>query len=344
MRIISGEDGWASFRTNKAFRWAQHKPKGAVGPSRTGKLAMLPTLVPKFRFDGSETIFTIGSCFARHVEAVLETYGYRFRTRNTENFVTPQECTSPNGFFNKFTTTSMLNEIRWAVSGEPFPESAFTEVDGRWSDGQLPADFASLARAAEIRARVTSIMADAKVADYLVLTLGLVECWHDAETNLYLNGTPTAAAIKKYPGRFNIHVLDYHANMAALEELHERVVAVNPGIRLIVTVSPVPLGATFTGQDIVVANSYSKSTLRAVAGDFAASHDSVDYFPSYEAVTESAPPVAWMDDMIHPRIELVRCVIAHFIKNYGSPEAAAAVDLEGALKNLAAPVKAETVG
>lgn len=344
MRVISGEDAWASFRTNKAFRWGQHSPKDAPAPSRTGKLVMLPRVSPKFRFDAKETIFTIGSCFARHVESVLETYGYRFRTRNPENFVSPEECTSANGFFNKYTTASMLNEIRWAVSGEPFPEAGFTEADGRWSDGQLPANFASLARAKEIRARVSSIMADVRSADYLILTLGLVECWHDAETNLYLNGAPTAGTIKKYPHRFNVHVLDYRANMAALEELHDRVTAVNPGIRLIVTVSPVPLGATFTGEDIVAANSYSKSTLRAVAGDFTAARSTADYFPSYEAVTESSPPATWMDDMIHVRIELVRCVIAHFVKHYGSPEIAALVDLDAVLATLAGAMPFRAAG
>lgn len=336
MRVITGEDAWASIRSNRNYRWARHKPQGKLWPSRTGQLVMLPRLTPKFRFEGGETIFTIGSCFARHVEFVLETYGYRFRTRNPENFVNPDECTSPNGFFNKYTTASMLNEIRWAVSGELFPEAGFTEADGRWSDGQLPADFASLERVREIRARVTSIMSDVRGADFLILTLGLVECWYDAETQLYLNGTPTAGTVKKYPGRFSVHILDYRANMAALEELHDRVTAVNPGIRLIVTVSPVPLAATFTGEDIVVANNYSKSTLRAVASDFTASRPTADYFPSYEAVTESSPVAAWMDDMIHVRIELVRCVIGHFVKHYGSPEVSAAVDLDATLATLAA--------
>ena len=293
MKIISGEEAYRSLRTNKTFRWANHKPDTPPAPSRTRKLALLPRLDPKFTFAAEDKLVTIGSCFARHVESELERYGYRFRTRAPENQVEPDECTSPTGFFNKFTTASMLNEVRWALAGDDFPHAAYTEVNGRWTDGQLPASFATLERAMQIRARVQDILGDIRSAQFLVLTLGLVESWFDSEANVYMNTAPTAGHISKYPGRFHVHVLDYRENMRHLEEIYETVKAANPGLRLIVTVSPVPLGATFTGQDITVANTYSKSTLRAVAGDFCAAREDADYFPSFEAVTESAPPAAW---------------------------------------------------
>jgi hypothetical protein len=47
-------------------------------------------------------------------------------------------------------------------------------------------------------------------------------------------------------------------------------------------VSPVPLGRTFTDDDIVIANGYSKAQLRAVAGQIDAEFDNVIYWPSYE--------------------------------------------------------------
>nr|WP_321454991.1 GSCFA domain-containing protein [uncultured Cohaesibacter sp.] len=298
---------------------------------------MLPQVKPKFQLVEGEKIFTIGSCFARHVEHVLEQYGYQFETRNRNNFVEPDECTSPNGFFNKFTTASMLNEVRWALSSdEAFPESAFVEsTNGRWEDGQLPASFGSLERAKEIRARVTSVMKNITSSQLLVLTLGLVECWYDEENDLYLNVAPSAGVIKKYPGRFHVHVLDYKSNLASLNELYERVKASNPQTKLLVTLSPVPLGATFTGDDIVVANNYSKSTLRSVAADFCDGKEDVDYFPSFEAVTESAPNAAWMEDCIHVQLNLVQCVIGHFIKQYGYPALSEKVDMEKLLQTLA---------
>jgi hypothetical protein len=45
------------------------------------------------------------------------------------------------------------------------------------------------------------------------------------------------------------------------------------------------LTATATGGHALVASSYSKSVLRAVAGQLATESDYVDYFPSYELIT-----------------------------------------------------------
>lgn len=334
MQVIPGDEAYRSLRKNRAFRWAQHKPDVPPAPSRTRKLAFLPKLDPKFRLADGEKLFTIGSCFARHVESELERYGYRFSTRDPANHVLPDECTSPNGFFNKFTTASMMNEVAWALGGETYPEIAYTESDGRWTDGQLPASFASFDRVKEIRARVTKVMRDMLGAQFLVVTLGLVESWYDEAADIYLNVAPSASAVAAHPGRFSVHVLSYTENMRHLTRLYDIAKSANPDLRFIVTVSPVPLGATFTGQDIAVANNYSKSTLRAVAGDFCAQREDVDYFPSYEAVTESAPNAAWMEDAIHVRIELVRCVIAHFIKHYGPEKVAEKVNIDDVTAHL----------
>ena len=71
---------------------------------------------------------------------------------------------------------------------------------------------------------------------------------------------------------------DFEAFRAALR-------AVNPHVRFLVTVSPVPLTATATGEHVEVATCYSKAVLRAVCGMLVARHDDVDYFPSFEIIT-----------------------------------------------------------
>jgi hypothetical protein len=329
IREIPGDEAHRLLRRNKTFRWGLHKPDTPPAPSRTRKLAFIPSVTPKFRLAADDTVFTIGSCFAREIEIALQQHGYVFATQDPKNAVAPDECTSPAGFFNKFTTASMLSEVRWAAaSDEEFPDAGYIEAgNGRWIDGQMPATFATRERLIEVRGRMTRVFQAVKTAHVIVVTLGLVESWHDAQTGLYLNVTPDIGTVNKYPGRFSMRILDYAANLALLEEIYERVKAVNPDARFIVTVSPVPLGATFSGHDISVANAYSKATLRAVAGDFVAARDNADYFPSYEIATESAPDFAWLDDMIHVRRDLVRCIVAHFLENYGSEVIAARADL-----------------
>ncbi|MBC7738901.1 MAG: GSCFA domain-containing protein, partial [Candidatus Saccharibacteria bacterium] len=110
---------------------------------------------------------------------------------------------------------------------------------------------------------------------------------------------------------------------------------VNPALRVLLTVSPVPLTATATRDHVLVATTYSKSVLRAVAGDVAASHAQVDYFPSYEIIT--APPYAGQFFAENKRTVLgegVAHVMTQFFKGqagkYGAtvPEPATAAPVE----------------
>jgi hypothetical protein len=61
--------------------------------------------------------------------------------------------------------------------------------------------------------------------------------------------------------------------------------AINHEIRLVLTVSPVPLIATYEDRHVLVSTTYSKSALRVVAEMIQNSHDGVAYFPSYEIIT-----------------------------------------------------------
>jgi len=56
-------------------------------------------------------------------------------------------------------------------------------------------------------------------------------------------------------------------------------------MRMLLTVSPVPLTATASGRHVMQATTYSKSVLRAVAGQMTEMFEDVDYFPSYEIVS-----------------------------------------------------------
>jgi hypothetical protein len=85
-----------------------------------------------------------------------------------------------------------------------------------------------------------------------------------------------------------------------------------------VTVSPVPLMATFSAEDIVIANTYSKSLLRTVAQEWANKHENVHYFPSYEIVQNSDPKVTWEEDRRHVKGQVVQHIMKLFLHNYFS--------------------------
>ena len=70
-----------------------------------------------------------------------------------------------------------------------------------------------------------------------------------------------------------------------LGEAMEKIRSVNKHMRFLLTVSPVPLTATYSGRHVLVATMESKSILRAVAAQLCAARGGVDYFPSYEIIS-----------------------------------------------------------
>jgi hypothetical protein len=65
---------------------------------------------------------------------------------------------------------------------------------------------------------------------------------------------------------------------------------INENLRIILTVSPVPLVATATDHHVLSATIYSKSALRVAAQEVSRSFCGVIYFPSYEIVTGPQAP------------------------------------------------------
>ncbi len=99
---------------------------------------------------------------------------------------------------------------------------------------------------------------------------------------------------------------------------------------LVVTVSPVPMSSTFTGQGVVVANARSKAVLRAAAAEFTDRHEQAHYFPSYEMVTCSAPSEAWKADRLHVNGRITRGIVKSFVTHYYRRESLMAARIDAA--------------
>jgi tetratricopeptide (TPR) repeat protein len=222
-------------------------------------------------------------------------------------------------------------QIRWAFGMEPFDlDRHGVEMSrSRFVDLQLPNSFRPAPRELVEKRRelIGEIYRKLASSQVVIVTLGLVEAWFDKRSGLYINRTPPKRASD--PARFELHVLDYADVVRALEEMVGLLDQVCPrDYRLVLTVSPVPLTATFTEDDVAVANSYSKSVLRAAVEPFVASRPHIEYFPSYESVLLTDRSVAFGDDQVHVRHNIVRFnvdrMIARYVKSEG-PESVADV-------------------
>jgi len=319
-------------KNNPYNRWGER----GDADSRVEPIAK-PAFKPTFRLVPGESVFTIGSCFARHVEQYLEGLGYDIPMRNLRNvpgLATDGED-NPN-IFNNYGVPSILNELEWAIDpAKPFdPRTCLFETSpGQYIDLHLTKLMkpVSLDEALMRRTGIKAAMASVLDCRVIIITLGLVEVWWDTVTRRYLNMAPLKQAQKREPGRFELHVMSH----AQCVDYLERVVALlkrfgRADHRILLTVSPVPLGLTLTDQDVMVANTYSKSVLRVAAQEIWYRHSHIDYFPSYESVMLSDRAVAWKDDMRHVTPSLIGLNVSRMVAAYTQAEDNPAYALEQA--------------
>jgi len=305
-------------------------------------------VAPKFRLSPADAIFTMGSCFARNVEANLVKLGAHVLLKDFdfpmhlfdqghskfESLInSPRRSNLVRSVLNKYTPLSMLNEFERILAPEKFrdPFKGLIQVDvDKWADPHIKnTRMLSLNDALLARAHIENATAKVTEATAVFLTLGFTETWLDSETGIVMNQAPKPVLIKKWPERFRFFNATHAEVLQSLEEMYCLITQrVRPDMKFIVTVSPVPLGTTFTEKDVISANTYSKSTLRSAVGEFCMRYANVDYYPSYEMVINTHPDVAWQEDWIHPTLSTVESVIERFVQNYyvaASQEAGATV-------------------
>lgn len=327
---MPAENAVELFHSNPTSRWYRSgadvgDPSGDLAVQRLKRPVFDPRVLPEFRLESSDRLYAIGSCFARGIEKALASHGYDVLSAAEEfdGFELSRPGVTGLGFTNKYTTYSIVNELSWALDpGVEFPLGTLVDLEEDvWVDPHTNptlkfVDYERTLERREIIRSVTRRLADARL---VVITLGLVETWRDDREHVYLNMTPTPPMVRRYPGRYSFHVLDFAENRANLERVHELLTGHgHPDVQIVVTVSPVPLMATFTDRDVVVANTYSKALLRTAAEDWAAAHENVHYFPSYEIALNSDKGLAWAEDGRHVRGDLVKEIMRVFMDTYAA--------------------------
>ena len=281
---------------------------------------------PRFQIRRSDKILTIGSCFARNIERALKQLDLNVLSSYVPGMV------GDDNIANKYTSRSILNDLRLALSDQPATDEALCRtiyVNDKGMARNLAFGGAGSVKGdtfAEVLATSRKFyenLSKLREAEIVIVTFGLIETWHDQVNDVYLNIPPSIGEIRKAPGRFALHVLSYEDVRADMMELFRLISTKGtPGVQILATVSPVPLHSTFRAQDCLQANSYSKSVQRAALEEVLGKFDNVHYFPSYEMVALAAPEVAWVDDDFrHVRPETVDRIMRKVISSYLGAEA-----------------------
>lgn len=220
-----------------------------------------------------------------------------------------------NGLLNEFTPGAINQRVLSALKDQPLSNGTIVPQKDGYADLLLRTGVTvSLERAQERRVQIDNIYRELSKSDIVIITLGYVEAWYDQETKLYLNRKPPHTRETVRSDRYIFKRLTFSESMTLLEPAIDALV--QRGLKIILTVSPVPIATTFSGNDCVTANQYSKSILRTSVGELSAKAN-VDYFPSYEIV-RSGGLGSYQSDNVHVKDSVVQQVTQYMVDAYRS--------------------------
>lgn len=262
---------------------------------------------PKFKIKASDKVVTAGSCFAQHISRYMNKVGLSILNCEPPHPLLMSHDGDVEGhnqfsarYGNIYSSSQCLELIQQALGIIPMVKD-FVEESSRWYDLIRPniqkAGFSSLHEAlSDRRYHLSQVSKMFHEADIFVFTLGLTEVWKNKSgTHTYpvCPGTLRGVFDEEKHIFKNLNYLNVHEDLTDIIKILKKI---NPKIKIILTVSPIPLVATKTLQNVLVASSYSKAVLRAVAGDIEQQYDNVAYFPSFEIINSPASLGQYLSD------------------------------------------------
>lgn len=251
---------------------------------------------PKFSITPPHRITTAGSCFAQNIGRYLRASNANLKDAEPA----PMGLSAKNqhrfgyglysGRYGNIYSAKQLAQLIAEVISQQVRGDIIWQRGGRYFDALRPTvEPGGLSSPEEVLAQrqdhITRLYRLFKTTDVFIYTLGLTEYWIAQASGLAYPTCPGVVAGEYCAHKHALHNASYLEVQGELVDAFSGLKFLNPKMKLLLTVSPVPLTATACGGHVLSATTYSKSTLRAVAGDLAAKHEDIDYFPSYELIT-----------------------------------------------------------
>lgn len=250
-----------------------------------------------FALQKTAKVATAGSCFAQHIGRNLKARGASYMDYEpAPPFFSDGAAARRFGYgifscrYGNIYTSRQLVQLFQEAFGMRSPLELVWSKQSRFFDalrpGVNPVGHTSVEQILAARKdHLNAVRQMFEEVDLFVFTMGLTEGWEaKSDQTMYPMAPGTACGefdSSKYEFR-NLRVGEVSDDMLLFRRLLREV---NPTARILLTVSPVPLMATASDQHVLLATSYSKSVLRAVAGEMAEDCDNVFYFPSFEIIS-----------------------------------------------------------
>ena len=250
---------------------------------------------PPFKYEGSTVV--LGSCFATHLGHKLAYYKFR-------------SLTNPFGVI--FHPAPLATLVERSVAMDYFLEDELFQSQSLWRNFQSHSSLAQPEKQtalALLNERLVQLRDYLEKANHLILTLGSAFLYRHKSSGQGVANCHAVAATT-----FEKELSNPQEIEECLIKLLDTIWQINPGIRVVLTVSPVR-----HIRDGLIENQRSKAHLLTAA------HRLVDaqkafYFPSYELLLDELRDYRFYErDLLHPSAVAVDYIWERFKENWIDP-------------------------
>lgn len=239
-------------------------------------------------------VTAFGSCFAENISNHLASIGFDTSKQRAKNIYV---SAMGEGLVN---VHSIVQQFKWSLEGWAPPSNLWHGYNAEEYD-----------LSEEIRVGTRNIFLN---TDVFILTFGLSEIWYDEPTGgVFWRAVP----MRHYDAnRHKFRVCSFQETKEHIEEIISLIKKHVPHAKIIMTVSPIPLIATFRPISCITANSASKALIKAALDETirelsADRRQDIFYFPALEAINECFPN-RFVDDGRHMHPMIVPAVMRLF--------------------------------
>lgn len=227
----------------------------------------------------TDKVLLTGSCFTEHISDRLAQHKFNV-------------LSNPNGIL--FNPLSVADSINGYIGERIYSDNDLFYLNELWNSWHHHSRFSHIDRQAALDAinnAQTEASAFIRSADWIIVTLGSAFQYYLKETGQPVSNNHRA------PGQwFEKRLLVIREIITALNNALDKLFALNPGIRVIFTISPVR-----HIRDGVVDNNRSKARLIEAVHELCSIHDNAFYFPAYELLIDILRDYRYYDiDFVHP--------------------------------------------
>jgi hypothetical protein len=242
---------------------------------------------PPFSISHKDRLVSIGSCFSENVGRYFERYKFDIDI---------------NPFGQQYNPGSIANAIDRLISGEQYSESDLVLHDEQYHSFDHHSMFSRSSVVEALEVLNTSLQHSSqklKDASILFLTFGTAHVFKSKDS-----GKVVSNCHKIPSSKFDFALMSVEDILTALSPSLESLWAINPTVKIVLTVSPVRYFAFGHFE-----NSVSKGHLFSVINELIRKYPQLYYFPAYEIVMDDLRDYRFFaNDMLHPTAQAIEYV------------------------------------